>query len=613
MPFQPRLQSEIVNDALAYISAQTDMTTEVGSFVRSLVEAYAIEMDEANYQMVQAIDGYSISTATGSDLDRRAADYDITRLQPAGSTVYVVFRDGSLITSTLALNESAGSVTLEVRDSSQFPTGGYPYNVRVGEGTLGVEVVAVTNNNVATNTLTLAAGCVNVHTAGERVSRVTGSPNIFVNAGQTVQVPPTGNTPAIVFVTQETATIVNGYYQSGPVLARSQLPGSASNIGGAQITQFATSAPFTNAQVTNLSPASGGRDIETDQQLRDRILNHLRSLSTGNLYALRQAALGVADDTTGQRVVSVNIIEDFIGDEVRVLVDDGTGFSPSRVSLPSSTVQVALAGPSASVRVADASRFPLEGYLILSPEDPAQIEVIEYSNVNYTTNTITFVGVTANAHNAGDEVAFVEVIDLAAEAGRNYWSLSRFGIVRNSARAWKAAAAPGSPYVFLAPGTDYYLNKASGQFQLAGGGAAAGDKLVINYTYYTGLIQLVQLILNGSATNPVTYPGVRAAGIEAVVEPPTAVRRVRVRASISALPTFSESLLRPLVQEAIELYVNALGIGNDVIRAELIAAAMNVPGVYNVVVSEPLGDIPIGEDELALAINADGTSRVVVS
>lgn len=610
MPFQPRLQSEIVNDALAYIAAQTDMTTEVGSFVRSLVEAYALEMDEANYQMVQAIDGYAISTATGTALERRAADYDITRLQPAGSTVYVVFRDGNLVRSTLLMDEAAGATTIELRDSSKFPTGGYPYNIRIGEGTLGVEEVQVSNNNVATNTLTLTVGCVNTHAAGESVCRVTGAANILVNAGQSIQVPPTGTTPAIVFVTQEPATIVNGYYQSGAVLARSQLPGSASNIGGAQITQFATSAPFNGAEVTNISPASGGRDLETDQQLRDRILNHLRSLSTGNIYALRQAALGVSDDTTGQRCVSVNVIEDFITDEVRVLVDDGTGFSPTRVFLPTSEVQVAVGIAAGSVRVSDASQFPREGYVILSPEDPLQIELIKFTSVNYATNSLSFATNTTKAHNIGDEVVFVEVLDLNAEPGRNFWNLANFAIVRNSARVW---LNQGAGFALLNEGTDYYLNKASGQIEIAGGGVAAGSKLVVSYSYYTGLIQLVQLVLNGSLTNPVAYPGVRAAGVEAVVEPPSAIRRVRVRMSISALPTYSEALLRPLVQEAVELYVNSLGIGNDVIRAELITAAMNVPGVYNAILQTPTEDIPIGEDELALAVGPDGASLVVVA
>jgi uncharacterized phage protein gp47/JayE len=606
--FQPRVQSEIVNDALAYIASQTDMTTEVGSFVRSLVEAFAIECDDANYQMVQILDGYSIMTATGSDLDKRAADYDMERLQPAASTTYVVFRDRNLVTSNLVLDQAAGSVTSELASTSAFPVAGYPYNIRIGEGTLQVETVAVSNNNTTTNTLTHGA-TVNAHSSGERVSRVTGAANIVINAGVSAQVAARGTSPAVVFVTQEQATIANGDYDSSSVLATSQLAGRASNIGASQISEFASGAPFTGAGVTNPSPASGGRDLEADQEFRDRIIDHIRSLSTGNIFALKQAVLGVADDTTGQRVVTANVIEDFVADEVRVLIDDGTGFTPSAVHLPTSTVQVALAIGAATVRVADASDFADEGYVILSPEDAAQIELMEYSAVNRATNTLTFAGVTLNAHDAGDEVVTVEVLDLAAEPGRNFWNLSQFGILRNSERVF---LKQGAVFTELANGTDYDLNRAVGQLQIVGSGVAAMSQLVIAYSYYTGLVQLVQRVLNGDSLDPVTYPGVRAAGVEVLAETPT-VRRITARMAISALAGFDESILRPLVREAVETYINALGIGNDVLLSEIITAAMNVAGVYNVVVTEPTSDVAILENQLPLPISSSGTSLVTVT
>lgn len=48
-------------------------------------------------------------------------------------------------------------------DSSKFPTSGYPYPVLLGQGREDEEIVLVTNNNTATNTLTLLAGTVNEH------------------------------------------------------------------------------------------------------------------------------------------------------------------------------------------------------------------------------------------------------------------------------------------------------------------------------------------------------------------------------------------------------------------------------------------------------------------
>ena len=78
-------------------------------------------------------------------------------------------------------------------------------------------------------------------------------------------------------------------------------------------------------------------------------------------------------------------------------------------------------------------------------------------------------------------------------------------------------------------------------------------------------------------------------------------------------PTFEEAALVPSVQTAIESYITALGIGDDVIVSEIVERAMGVSGMYNVVVQEPTSDLSVSSNELPVPTSASGTSLVVVS
>ena len=57
--------------------------------------------------------------------------------------------------SRLAATTLTGAATLTVIDSSQFPTTGYPYSIIVDRGLETEETLAITNNDIGTNTLTL--------------------------------------------------------------------------------------------------------------------------------------------------------------------------------------------------------------------------------------------------------------------------------------------------------------------------------------------------------------------------------------------------------------------------------------------------------------------------
>jgi uncharacterized phage protein gp47/JayE len=53
------------------------------------------------------------------------------------------------------------------------------------------------------------------------------------------------------------------------------------------------------------------------------------------------------------------------------------------------------------------------------------------------------------------------------------------------------------------------------------------------------------------------------------------------------------------VAEVLADYVNARSIGEDVIHAELVQRAMDVPGMYDVLFDLPSENVPVADDEVA--------------
>jgi len=612
MAFIPRTFDQILTDMINYVKLNTTITDfTVGSVIRTILEAAAIEDDEQYFQMAELIDGYSLNSASGVDLDARVADFGLTRLRPASSVGSVVITDGNLITNSLIFDTLVGSITVSLEDSSSFPTSGYPYTVRIGEGTPSVEDIQVLDNNVAGSILTVPSGLSNNHSLGDRVSLVSGAADVNIAASLLIQVPSAGASAAIKFTTTESGILVNGNYESTTISAKAIVPGSGGNVGVGRVSQFVSAPPFTGALVFNTSIFGGGRDTERDSQLRSRARLHVQTLSSGTRTALEQAVLGVADPVTGQRVVTAKAVTPPSNSEVILYVDDGTGLVPDSVVLASSDVAVAIPSfpPASSLSIDNGDDFPDEGYLIVSPENSSQIELLQYTSINRTIypNVAALSTPTSREHDLSDELVLVELITASAEAGQKLFRVAKFPIVNGSIRLWINS---GSGFSLKVLNTDYYLNRGTGEIQLTGSGAPLGSVLVASYSYYTGLLFEVQRIVNGDPDIS-ELPGVACAGVIVNVAVPS-IRRVSVRLSIAAQNGFEEIDLAPLVKEAIELYINSLGIGENVILAEIIERAMGVTGMLNVTVQSPASDVAILEDELPVPADPAGNSLITV-
>lgn len=615
MAFTPRTFEQILDDMIAYVQANTIVSDfTVGSVARTILEAAALEDDEQYFQMVQLLDAFRISTSRGADLDRRLAEFGIARRAPTTATCRVRFFNSNLITEQLAQDQATGSTSLTLFDTDEFPTSGFPYTVRVAEGTTRVQDVSVTANDTVLNVLTLDAGTPldNDMVVGDRVSLVTGATAQVINTGSSLQAPPTVNEAPKLFATQEPAFIAAGNFFSNEVIVRAQVSGTKGNVGAGRITQFIGGAPFPGAGVINTSAASGGSNRESDFDFRQRALDQLQALSRGTPLALRTAAIGVTDPNTGQRTVSANITEDFSQNEVIVYIDDGSGLTPDVQTLASGTIDTGggdLAVGSGVIVLDDTSNFPSSGTLLIDNDGVNGAELVEYVSKNDGLNNLTLATTTTIAHQNSTTVFFIDSLTASAEAGRRRFSFQNPPVVRGTDRVF---TNPGSGWIELTPGVDYVLNRGTGEIQLVSlAGLGAGSQLVAHYSYYTNLIATVQKVLEGDLDRAAAFPGVKAAGIFLSVEAPT-IRRVTVVASISAEVGFTEAGLVDSVRTEIETYINALKIGEDVIRSKIIDVAHNIPGVRDIFVTLPAGNVTILENELPVPFDSDGSSLVTI-
>ncbi len=605
MAFVARTYEQILIDMIAHVRANTTITDfTVGSVTRSILEAAALEDDEQYYQMVQLLDAYRISSATGSELDERAADLNLSRLEAKEAFGKVVFRDGTIARSELSYNVASGVVTIVIDDSNDFATS-YPYDVRIGEGTSSVEDVTVSNNDVTTGTLTVGATS-NSHSAAEVVSTVSGSDKT-VAAGTTVQVPAKGNSLAQLYQSVEEGIIVAGNYESALVDIIALETGSASNVSAGQITQFLSSPPATGVGVNNPVSTTGGREEETDDAFRERLLARFDLLSRGTKLAVEQGVLGTTYDVTGQQVLTAKLVEDFITDDHRLYIDDGTGLVADETIMASTTVSGAQA-PTTSLNVADVTNFPSAGWVLISANIAADAELREYTSKNDATNELILPVITVtNPHTNGAEVLLVDVLDLA-ETGQNYFQLGNFPVKENDFEVYDNETGV---YLLKTSTTDYFLNRSNGEIQYAGAGLSSGTQVLGHYTYATGLVQLAQKVVTGDPNDPTSFPGLAAGGIIINIDTPN-LRQITIIISISVENGFIESDVSAEVNRVLTNYIDSLNINDNVIVAEIIERAMGVEGVINCGVSTPSGDIIVLEDELPVSYDSSGNNLVTV-
>jgi len=360
---------------------------------------------------------------------------------------------------------------------------------------------------------------------------------------------PTGTlvktTDGTMFSTISDGTIANGYSSSGAVPATATVGGVSGNVASGTVTLF-DSKPAGVDTVSNPANFIGGLDTESDDHFRARLKSYIRSLPRGTVESLEFAAIGVTI-ANGQRVAFAHVVEDDVyRGEVYLYLDDGNG-----------TVE--------------------------------QSTLVTGENL-----TQGFGGGSGDAALGGEEFLYTNLKPLKVD---------QFNPSASVSLTSSGVGARG----LLTYGTHYLLNDPAGEFKMTPA-LVTGEIITATYTAYGGLIAEVQKIIDGDPEDRTNYPGVRAAGVRVHCRPPQILQQgihafvLVAEGYVKGVPigggAYTAGSVLANVADAIRSYVNNLGISGDVLRAEIIAAIMAVPGVQNTQLFSPANDVILLDDQL---------------
>jgi hypothetical protein len=168
----------------------------------------------------------------------------------------------------------------------------------------------------------------------------------------------------------------------------------------------------------------------------------------------------------------------------------------------------------------------------------------------------------------------------------------------------------GAPLVYP---TDFAFNESTGDLELVtpllvhDGLVAASDGAPPStgaYLYTIGLGAYVQRVINGDPTDFQNFPGLRATGTKIVVLVPFVISPML---TIKVIPArgFTDAQIEPSVLTAVQNYVNSLGIGDNIIVAEIIRVVKELSGVDDVAMISPTANITISSNQIARITDAN--------
>jgi Baseplate J-like protein len=107
------------------------------------------------------------------------------------------------------------------------------------------------------------------------------------------------------------------------------------------------------------------------------------------------------------------------------------------------------------------------------------------------------------------------------------------------------------------------------------------------YRYNTGLIAVANQIVYGDPRDPITYPGVGAAGADIFIKAPL-VLRVKIAVDIRLLTGAPFSIIAQQVQSNVTSLINSNRVGQSIDLSSIVSVIRSIPGITSVAISSPL-------------------------
>lgn len=534
--FQTKRYDQILAQMVAKMVSRTGLSdVSDSSTLKHLLAAVSRAIDETYYHASLLRDLFNLDTATGEDLDERAAEIQpgsISRNSASKATVNLVFsRSGTV-----------GSVTV-------------PIGTRV-------------------------------KTAGGEEFTTTSAATITAVSPE--QIPGHG--------VGRDSNLTSAVAAEG---------GADGNVASGTIIKFG-SKPAGVDEVTNPSAAIGGADEESDDAFRSRLRRYIEGLARSTVSALENGVLGTQDPETGQTILFAKAVENVVDrGVVDLYVDDGTGSAESTENVIGTELSATYTwNGTTTVSSGDTSEVAVGDWILLGSDgQPFEITTITAGV------SVTIANPGGLAIPTGSTTSYLNPENLceglagpppdSAVGGEEYLYLDHAAI------KYSAGIALYSDQRVMVHGTDWLVEQTAGQvvFPVP---LSAGEHIFARYTRYTGLVAMGQRVVDGDPSNRTDYPGLRAAGIQVIVQTPTVLVQ-NIEATIVVSEGYDNATAETQVTEAIKNYINGLGISGDVVRAELIQRIMGVAGIYNVNLVTPAADVVLLDDQMARTTDSNIT------
>jgi uncharacterized phage protein gp47/JayE len=374
--------------------------------------------------------------------------------------------------------------------------------------------------------------------------------------------------------------------------------GSAGNVDAFTVTKFG-SKPAGISEVTNLSAFSQGRDQETDDAFRARLKVYVASLARCNRSAIENQIIGAQDPDSGATILFAKVVEDLVNrGNVTVYIDDGSGTAESvarsAVALPGTwtwngTLTV-LATDTSTVAAGDFIRkdsSPLVWLQIQSIVPNTSVTLLNPGGATIPTGAGASSRATDNLTNGldgpppntavgGETTLYTDNKPLKDSEPLSVVSSTRGVLVLT---------------------TDYILNPTNGQIDFITP-LVTGEKVIADYTYFTGLIAYAQKIIDGDPNDRDNFPGYRAAGVYVEVDTPQVLLQ-NIQCTLTVKDGYDQDEAKTAARQVIKDYVNNLPISGDFVRSELIKRIMGIDGIYDIDLDVPATNITILDDQIA--------------
>lgn len=406
--FTPKSFPQIVGSQTSTLAAETPINDFTdGSVALTLIEVSAQEDFQAYIQMTNIIRNYNLDTTEGDDLDKRAAEFGLTRFKALPHTGFVTITDSTITKIATKIYAGlpgpiAGATVIFVDDASSFPASGALYFRQSSnpEGPISYSVAPIDHTSYWEIQLDVAL--TNDHGTDEQIVLSQGGSRI-VEAGTEVEIPESDISDAVKFELNQTIELLDGEDTFENILV------TANDAGGFKVPANSIisfpNIPFSGAVVTNPLPFVNGRDIETDQQLRDRIRNTIQSLSRGTKSSVKNAILGLVDETTNSSIVSVNVVPpvNLTDGPTKVYIDNGRGLEPTFESVGLETLATEATGGEKFFQL---QNFPLVKASVVSQNvEPFALSGTEDLTIRVGTDEETFVFASTDFDSPGKALA----------------------------------------------------------------------------------------------------------------------------------------------------------------------------------------------------------------